>query len=319
MSEVRCPGAGEDILGVLRNRGQKGGALRLRRVRAAQVRGRRLPVRLVMTGKNTVIDAHAHAFPDALAPKAIARLSSHYGHSFAIDGTIASLRASMRKAGITHTVILPVGTRPDQTPSINRFAAGLAESPDLIPFGTATPARSNFKDDIARLRDAGIRGVKFHADYQGFNVDEARLFPLYEAIAGAGLIAFFHSGGSLNVTAPPRCTPDRLARVMGRVPELRIVAAHLGGWRMWDSVEQHLIGRPLWLDTSFCMDYMPPDRMMRMARAHGMDRVLFGTDSPWNSQGAELERIRSLPWTADELERLLCRNASALFMPRPTS
>ena len=264
-----------------------------------------------------LIDAHAHAFPDALAQKAIVRLSANHGHSFPLDGTIASLRASMRRSGITHAVILPVGTRPDQTPSINRFAAGLADSPGLIPFGTATPLRSEFKEDIARLKDAGIRGVKFHADYQGLDVDDARMFPLYEAIAGAGLIAFFHSGGSLKTEAPPRCTPEGLARVIARLPELRIVAAHMGGWRTWDAVERHLLARPLWLDTSFCLDHMPAERILRMARAHGMDRVLFGTDSPWNDQGAELERFRNLPWTADELERLLFRNASALFMSDP--
>lgn len=267
-----------------------------------------------MSQQNMLIDAHAHAFPDALAPKAVARLSKHSGQVFALDGTVAALQKSMRMAGITHTVILPVSTRPDQTPGINQFAIGLGEIPGLIPFGTATHMRSEFKDDIARLRDAGIRGIKFHADYQAFDVDEPGMFPLYEAIAEAGMIAFFHSGGNLNIPEPPRCTPERLACIMTRVPELKIVAAHLGGWRLWDSVEEYLIGQPLWLDTSFCLDHMAEARFMRMSRAHGMDKILFGTDSPWNDQGRELERISRLPWTADEREQLLFRNAAALFL-----
>ena len=249
-----------------------------------------------------IIDAHAHVFPDAVAQKAIARLSEHSGHSFALDGTAGSLLASMRAAGIAHTVI-------------NKFAICLGEHPELIPFGTASPMRSEFKDDIARLRDAGIRGIKLHADYQAFDVDEPRMFPLYEAMAGAGLIAFFHAGGNLNIPAPARCTPERLARVLARVPELNIVAAHLGGWRLWDEVEQHLLGRPLWLDTSFCLDHLSDERILSMARAHGIDRVLFGTDSPWRDQGIELERITRMPWTAHEREKLLYRNAAALFMP----
>ena len=261
-----------------------------------------------------IIDAHVHVFPDAVAPKAIARLSAgHCGHRFALDGTLNSLRTSMRTAGITHAVILPVSTRPDQTPSINQFVIGLSEHPDLIPFGTASPLRNEFKDDIARLRDAGIRGIKLHADYQAFDVDEPRMFPLYKAIAGADMVAFFHAGGNLNMPAPPRCTPERLARVMDRVPELKIVAAHLGGWRLWDEVEQHLLGRPLWLDTSFCLDHLAEDRIVRIARAHGIDRILFGTDSPWRDQGVEIDRIGRLPWTEAERERLLFRNAAALF------
>ncbi|HPO09879.1 MAG TPA: amidohydrolase family protein, partial [bacterium] len=53
-----------------------------------------------------------------------------------------------------------------------------------------------------------------------------------------------------------------------------------------------------------------------MVRAHGADRVLFGTDSPWADQKGELEHLRSLPFSEKELDNICGENAARLLHHR---
>jgi hypothetical protein len=48
-------------------------------------------------------------------------------------------------------------------------------------------------------------------------------------------------------------------------------------------------------------------------RAHGAQRVLFGTDSPWGDQAATLADIRALPLTDDERRLVFHENAARLL------
>ena len=57
---------------------------------------------------NIITDFHTHTFPDSVAPGAIANLSKMGKIRPYSDGTLAGLKASMAKNGITYSVILRV-------------------------------------------------------------------------------------------------------------------------------------------------------------------------------------------------------------------
>jgi len=97
------------------------------------------------------------------------------------------------------------------------------------------------------------------------------------------------------------------------VPELTVIAAHMGGYLRWEAVEQFLIGRDLYLDASYSLADLGPDALVRLARAHGIERVLFGTDSPWTDQATELAAFRDLPLSEEEKAALLGGNARRLL------
>lgn len=260
-----------------------------------------------------IIDIHTHVFPDALAERAVKQLAGRSGETACIDGTAAGLEESMRRNGIERSVTQPVSTKVSQVASVNSFAIELNRQPSLINFGTLYPDYEENAAEIARLKKAGIQGVKFHPDYQSFFVDEERLFPLYRRMADAGLIAFFHAGVDIGLPPPVHCPPDRLAHVLDRVPGLTVVAAHFGGFKMWDDVEKYLIGRNLWLDTSFTLAYLPAERFVKMARRHGVEKILFGTDSPWADQGEEIELHAESGLTDSELAAVFHDNAARLL------
>ncbi len=267
-----------------------------------------------------IIDAHVHVFPDALAPRAIANMERTAGLKLASNGTTASLQGSMRQAGITHAMALPVSTAPHQVASINSLALNMRQA-GIIPFGSLHPSSNNYIQEIQRLKAGGIRGVKMHPDHQSFDIDAEALEPLYTALAAAGVMLVVHAGRNINLTAPARCTPLRLARVIKKFGELKIVAAHLGGWQHWDEVERYLVGLPFWMDTSFIWGYCAPRQIRRIIRRHGSQRILFGSDSPWMDQAQALAALRNLELRPAEEQRILWDNAAQLLnltdaMPR---
>jgi predicted TIM-barrel fold metal-dependent hydrolase len=261
-----------------------------------------------------IIDFHIHTFPDEIAARAVPALAAEAGVPAYTDGTCNGVRASMRRAGIDLSCIMPIATKPSQSRAINAWAAQVnRQYDDLISFGTLHPDQEDWAEEIARVEELGLPGIKLHPDYQGFFVDEARLLPIYRALAAAGRILLLHAGVDIGLPPPTHCTPARLARVLDAVPELTIVAAHMGGYALWDEVETHLLGRDLYFDTSYTLADLGPARLAALIRAHGIERVVFGSDSPWADQADEVAGMRALELTDVELAEVFAGTAARLL------
>ncbi len=241
----------------------------------------------------TLVDFHTHAFPDGLAARAIGHLEHMAGIRAALDGTTGSLLSSMDRAGITTSVVCSIATDPGQFGSILRWSAAVA-GPRLLPFPSVHPAAKEPADEVRQVAAAGFLGVKLHPEYQDFHVDDPALENLYQALEKAGLITIFHAGHDIGFPDSDRAEPRRLLSVHRAFPGLKIVAAHLGGFRRWEDVAANLLGSGIWLDTSYTIGHIPEDLLRGILLGHRPDRLLFGTDSPWSDQSAEVARVRAL-------------------------
>jgi uncharacterized protein len=260
----------------------------------------------------SVIDFHAHAFPDALAERAVPQLAADGNIQPHSDGKAASLVASLDRAGIDKAVVASIATKPEQFDSIIKWSLAIA-SDRLIPFASIHP---DDPDPAARVRavvDAGLRGIKMHPYYQRFALDEPRLAPLYEAVADAGLVLLFHCGFDVAYPHDRICDPARVRAVAEAYPKLKLVSAHLGGWMDWDETERHLLGRPIRMDLSATLDFLEPERARRMILAHPADCLLFATDSPWFDQVKTVQKLRDLRLPADREAAILGGNAERLL------
>jgi hypothetical protein len=113
---------------------------------------------------------------------------------------------------------------------------------------------------------------------------------------------------------PIHSTPERLAKVRREFPSLRMVVAHLGGEAVFDETERCLLGRDIFMDTSFVMRVMPPRVLERFMKKHPAERILFGSDSPWTDQSEELRFLTGLPYLrVEEKEKIAGRNAAELL------
>ena len=117
------------------------------------------------------VDFHAHAFPDKIAEKAAQNLETYYHMPLVSKGHFDTLLQKAEAANIDKLVILSTATKPEQVENVNNYLASLAEqSPErLVAFGTIHPGYANYKEEMRRIKALGLRGIKLHADFQGFD------------------------------------------------------------------------------------------------------------------------------------------------------
>ena len=259
------------------------------------------------------IDFHTHAFPDQLAASALDQLQTHSGDYLSHhNGTIRGLLQSMDRAGIEKSVVVSIATKPKQVKSITDWAISI-RSDRIIPFPSIHPLFSNFDSELDRIKSAGLRGIKLHPMYQEFVIDDPTLLPLCRAIASRGLICLFHAGWDIAYPESDQAAPYRILNLHQAIPELKIVAAHLGGWQVWDKVVNTLLGRKIWLDTSFSIREAGKMEFRRIIDNHPRDYLLFGTDSPWLDQKEELDAWKALDIPDEFKEKILFKNAERLL------
>jgi len=261
----------------------------------------------------TIIDFHTHIFPDAIAPRALAALIENApGMKPCTDGTLDGLQKSMRRNGIDTSILLPVATKPSQVETINANCLD-QQSASIVPFGSLHQDYQGFELEIDKLKKSGIKGIKLHPEYQNFYVDDKKMFPIYEALQASGLIVVFHAGKDPGPFTNDHALPKAFKSVAKQFPLLKIVAAHMGGWMMWDDVEQLLGAQRIYFDTSAVNGHLSPSMFMRLVASRGIDFILFGSDSPWFDQGASIRWIDALPLTDKEKEKVFYKNALRLL------
>ena len=279
-----------------------------------------------------IIDIHTHTFPDKIAAATLDKLK-HLSHTIPFtDGTAAGLAASMARAGVDRSVVMPVATSPRQVPHVNDASARMNElgaQTGLLSFGCMHPDFDGWKEELARVRDLGLKGIKLHPQYQDTDFDDPRYLRILDRCGELGLVVLTHAGLDIGMPGKDNCAPEMVLRALDQVGPVKLVLAHMGGWRQWDLVEALLPGTGVYLDTSYSLGaisplddgyYRPGDlplldetAFLRMVRRFGPDRILFGTDSPWDDQGAALARLQALPLEPAELEAILGGNAKRLL------
>ncbi len=257
-----------------------------------------------------IVDTHIHVWPDKIAKLALGNPSTdlkRFG-----DGTVASAERCMAAAGIDRSVCLAVANEAGRVDSANRFAGSLDPS-RFVPFGTVHPDLS-VEENLASLRTHGIRGAKIHPLFQGYSLDDPRLWQIFDAMQGEfAIIVHVGQGGSAEANA--RCTPAMLRQVALNFPDLDIVACHFGGYRLLDEAEDLVVGLPIYLDTSWPPSFaaIDPQRARRLIERHGPDRVLFATDWPMADPTAEIEAVRELGLSDEDTAAVLGGNAVRLL------
>ncbi len=259
-----------------------------------------------------IIDFHVHAFPDALAGRAISRIEEMSGAKAVLDGTVSGVLASMDEAGVDQSVILSIATRPEQFDSILSWSRGIA-SARLVPFLSVHPADPAAPEKIRVARAEGFRGMKFQPYYQDSFLDAEEMFPIYEAMEKHGLICVVHSGFDLAYPTTRRAEPARIVNVLKRFPALTFVATHLGSWKDWESVRALLPSQPMFVEISYSLEFLPPQEARDLIRAFPRDRVLFGSDSPWAHPARTRELLARLQLGPEHEEAILWKNARRLL------
>ena len=286
-----------------------------------------------------IIDFHTHIFPDSLAPRAIEKLSKSADIIHYTNGTFQGLQDSMKRNGISYSVLMPVVTKPSQQEQVNRIAIETNEKAvetGIFSFGGIHPDNEDYVQILSHLASHGIKGIKLHPVFQGVYFDDIRYMRIIDFACSLGLCIMVHGGYDISFPDIDFVTPIHILPVIEDIHPDKLILAHMGGWHCWNDVERFLVGSNVYFDTSFSItplrspslvsldehsrDKIAPSHQQMdliqfcsMVRNHGTDKILFGTDSPWASQEEALKLLASSGLTHGELADILGDNATRLL------
>jgi len=263
-----------------------------------------------------ILDFHNHIYPDKIARTVTDALGKEQGFTPYGTGTVAGLREEMKLSGVCACAVLAVSVAPALVETSNDWILK-QRGKDFFPIASIHPFYEDYKVEVKRLKTQGVQGVKFHPIFQQFHPDDERVFPLYEEIVREGLFMIFHSGPGLSTKPGEEVmgTPERIGRVLQIFPKACLVIAHFGGFHMIDEARKHLIGKDVYIDTSYPpgLCFEPQDWVLDMIRGHDPDRILFGTDTPFARQKEDVTYIMNLPISEDLKEKILWKNGAKLI------
>ena len=279
-----------------------------------------------------IVDIHTHTFPDTIASAALDKLQS-LSHTLPFtDGTQRGLALSMARAGVDCSLVLPVATSVRQVERVNDTSARINQEGSrtgIYSFGCMHPDFPGWKGELSRMVRLGLRGVKLHPVYQDVDFDDPRYLRILDRCGELGLVVITHAGLDIGFPGKVNCSPEMVLRAVRQVGPVKLILAHMGGWRNWDQVEQLLPDTQVYLDTAFCLGTITPNGdgyygpgdlglmrdadFLRLVERFGAQRILFGTDSPWGGQKEGLEQLNALPLSPQDRSDILGGNAQRLL------
>ena len=277
-----------------------------------------------------IIDFHVHTFPEKIAASAIQKLTSKSHTKNFTDGTINALANSMKEAGVNYSVLQPVATTPKQVSKINDNAIKINSEGNItgiFSFGAIHPDFENVYDELKRIYDFGIKGIKIHPVYQGVDIDDKRYIKIIECANEIGLAVLIHAGWDIGFPDDEKAIPKKIFNALKSSNASKIILAHMGGWRCWKEAQKFFADfEGVYIDTAFSLGefisngdgyyksseeckMLNDEEFLRMIKIFGSARVIFGTDSPWASQINCVEKINSLALTDKEKSEIFYNNA----------
>ncbi len=258
-----------------------------------------------------LIDIHVHLYTDSLAEKVRKHLSEHYGIPVIYQGTKQEYQAIMKNEKVEAAVFCTAATVPAQVAPANDWAVANNKG-NLIGFGTMHPDYDRIDEEIKKLKAAGIKGIKLHPDFQQFYLDDEKALSMYEKLA-KDFIFIFHIGDDQDQDKINYTSPHRMARALDLIPNMRVIVAHMGGYKMWDQALDCLVGRNIYLDTASTYDFLPADQFRNIIKEHGYQKILLGSDYPYSSPGREANLLKNLNLKDYEYQAIIRDNAKKLL------
>ena len=275
-----------------------------------------------------IVDAHVHVLPDRIRDElaAVSAADAWFGACHARRGAaVESPDGLVTAMDDTNVDVAVCFTWPFADPARcaeanDWLAAEVRRRPGrLVGFGVVNPADPAAAAEALRCARLGLRGIgELNADAQGWSLeDDMAVAPVAQACVDAGLPLTLHCSEPVGHPYPGKgtATPDRIAALAERHPELRLICAHLGGGLPFYAhmPEVRALCARLWFDTAAVPFLYDPWVYASVVGLIGADRVLLGSDHPLLRIPRYLDALSASGLDATQLAAVCGGTAAALL------
>ncbi|MBY8990191.1 MAG: amidohydrolase [Candidatus Lokiarchaeota archaeon] len=245
----------------------------------------------------------------------------------------------MNDAGIDFTCVNTVdnmdyATTQETAQMGNKRIADIANKyPDrLMAFAGIDPRRENALDMLKQsFEEYGMKGLKYHCD-SGYDPNSPESIKILKYLEKKGGILLTHTGP---LGPPAQCKytePILLSETSNKVPNLKIIGAHMGSapkWREWAALAAfypNLYGdMAMWQAYAFGKYELFCKELRDLIDYAGLEKVMFASDGPIYDIAIPTKKyiqlIKNLPkdapkrikFTEKEVEAILGNNAAKLL------
>lgn len=223
----------------------------------------------------------------------------HVGQGLMNGMEVAALIEAMDRCYVQKAVVVPW----DQAIAVhnregNRFTHDLVKRyPDRFSaFCTVNPwFAAEALEELERCAALGMKGLKLHPVYQGYQLSDPFILPVIERAVALGMIIYIPTG------IPVMSMPLQLTYIAERYPEGKFIQGHFGNTDFWiDSLPSVVHTPNIFVDTAYSM----PSPLEQVVQLLGAERVIFSTDAPYLSLDNETEKLRALALPESDLRKI---------------
>lgn len=153
--------------------------------------------------------------------------------------------------------------------------------------------------ELERALGEGLRGLKLHAVYQGFPMNNPIVYPLIEVAARHKVPVYAHCGSA------HFGEPLRLVELARRYPEVTFLMGHSSFSDFWNDLPRcHQFAPNILFETS----RNTPGNFQQIGQQIGTDFMVFGSNAPEHYYHVDMPMLREMfPDPADQ-EKIFHRN-----------
>lgn len=234
-----------------------------------------------------------------------------------MSGSAAIVAERARRANIRLTIVSPLAAllprgKGNAVLGNEQAARDVAATPGLLQYVVIDPrVAETYRQADALLRQPQCVGIKIHPEEHVYPINEFGE-AIFKFAAERKAIVLSHSSERNSLAAD-------LVDWANRFPEMRLILAHIGcGWdndytHQVRAIQQSRHGNVV-ADTSSSRS-VTPGLIEWAVQQIGVDRVLFGTDTPLYAAGMQRARIDQSELSEADRRAILCENAERLFGP----
>jgi predicted TIM-barrel fold metal-dependent hydrolase len=297
-----------------------------------------------------IVDLHVHlqedtemeklmypkpGWPDSwywFSPKRVRKYMDFHGFSHLVCVNLMNTRriepeyARSRGLSVSTKVQPTEEEKRDLVKQLNRWACsvGAADS-RLIQFAATEPMlfKEKLADEIEECLAQGARGLKVHPRNGGHLPDHPFMHPVYELCQDREIPILTDTGGDATQPSRPLTEPAHWIPVLRKFPRLRLIMAHFCGeyWEQRVQLAEEFSRESLVFDTAGGLvdethlaanhRQLSSGQAVSIFRKVGIDRILFGSDAPFNDPMDSARQVVALDLTELEKEKILGGNARA--------